>query len=102
MIRRPPRSTLFPYTTLFRTLEESGPENLEAVNWLAANNHYISAAELAVVIQANPAQPLPDELRDYLCRFLRRKSTRLTSRHSPISSVVSYLLADNGDRKGPH
>src|SRR5256884_2892301 len=26
MIRRPPRSTLFPYTTLFRSLSESGPE----------------------------------------------------------------------------
>src|ERR1039457_6366388 len=27
MIRRPPRSTLFPYTTLFRSIEESGAEN---------------------------------------------------------------------------
>src|SRR5437016_10055228 len=27
MIRRPPRSTLFPYTTLFRSLRESGPDH---------------------------------------------------------------------------
>src|SRR2546422_7795205 len=29
MIRRPPRSTLFPYTTLFRSLEEQGLEGVE-------------------------------------------------------------------------
>src|SRR3712207_1417137 len=33
MIRRPPRSTLFPYTTLFRSISE-GPSGDEAVNWL--------------------------------------------------------------------
>src|SRR5438034_7714963 len=28
MLRRPPRSTLFPYTTLFRSVEDGGPEQL--------------------------------------------------------------------------
>ena len=57
-------------------LEESGPENLQMVDWLASNGHHISAEGLAVVIEANPGQPLPDGLRNYLCRFLRGKIKR--------------------------
>src|SRR3712207_7250404 len=34
MIRRPPRSTLFPYTTLFRSLDEIAGGNLQRVTWL--------------------------------------------------------------------
>src|SRR2546430_7329539 len=33
MIRRPPRSTLFPYTTLFRSLTEQYPRNYESRGW---------------------------------------------------------------------
>jgi acyl-CoA synthetase (AMP-forming)/AMP-acid ligase II len=61
-------------------LEESGPENLPAVEWLAAKGHYISAEELAVVIESNPGQPLPDRFRDYLCRFLRGQIQRKRGR----------------------
>src|SRR6478736_7523979 len=63
MIRRPPRSTLFPYTTLFR-----------------------SAAETAV---GRYDQPLR---RDHLeCAPKDRKSTRLNSSHSQISYAVFCL-----------
>src|SRR3712207_7436217 len=37
MIRRPPRSTLFPYTTLFRSMRALWePRLLEAIDWIAA------------------------------------------------------------------
>lgn len=75
-----PKAAEPPQTDMRRTvdiiLEENGPKNLLAVEWLAANGRYISAEELAVVIEANPSQPLPDRLRNYLCRFLRGKVKR--------------------------
>src|SRR2546430_3811236 len=74
MIRRPPRSTLFPYTTLFR----SGP-----VLELGVNEFLFSAA---------------DVLHKRLLGVLRgdapevdRKSTRLNSSHSQISYAVFCL-----------
>src|SRR5687768_17706330 len=67
MIRRPPRSTLFPYTTLFR----SGP---------------LPDYRLDGVIDAGEAEQLPQLLspRD-------RKSTRLNSSHGYISYAVFCL-----------
>src|SRR2546430_12473363 len=67
MIRRPPRSTLFPYTTLFRSRGQ------------AARNHGAAAPD------RRPARPFPgDERGD-------RKSTRLNSSHSQISYAVFCL-----------
>src|SRR5437016_11178716 len=48
MIRRPPRSTLFPYTTLFRSLDLIG----EAYDTLC---RYLSAASIYYAVKANPA-----------------------------------------------
>src|SRR2546430_9745742 len=66
MIRRPPRSTLFPYTTLFRSLEREG-DRLQ-LGWCGRDGHASSG----------------DEDRD-------RKSTRLNSSHSQISYAVFCL-----------
>src|SRR2546430_16227790 len=74
MIRRPPRSTLFPYTTLFR----SGHDGVDAV---------VAAVELddhenaAVAIELGRAGQLDRD----------RKSTRLNSSHSQISYAVFCL-----------
>src|SRR2546427_7569360 len=86
MIRRPPRSTLFPYTTLFRSHGDrrAGPLTAHAmfVRRLApalrqaaraGRGHHGAAVELR-----DPRRP---ELRD-------RKSTRLNSSHSQISYAV--------------
>src|SRR3712207_7372438 len=64
MIRRPPRSTLFPYTTLFRSLAEG------LLDALAHGPHQLVGAELDV---------------------LDRKSTRLNSSHANISYAVFCL-----------
>src|SRR5256885_5986966 len=69
MIRRPPRSTLFPYTTLFRSLDDLGVDH-EAVRVLHAD------------------QVLADEAR---VAAIDRKSTRLNSSHLVISYAVFCL-----------
>src|SRR2546426_4840999 len=75
MIRRPPRSTLFPYTTLFRSVHDVVGRQLAPVH-----------RRLRV-----PAHSLP-ELED-ICRLvgLDRKSTRLNSSHLVISYAVFCL-----------
>src|SRR5437763_7128595 len=71
MIRRPPRSTLFPYTTLFRSPFSAGP----AARGSVVDRHGCG--------RGNPKQS-PDEIRD-------RKSTRLNSSHRCISYAVFCL-----------
>src|SRR3712207_7801180 len=93
MIRRPPRSTLFPYTTLFR----SQLDHLHAVLEVRARGiaegvtrPAVSLAQhrLEVPVLVAEAQFLPDarvpHLRD-------RKSTRLNSSHANISYAVFCL-----------
>src|SRR2546429_7383877 len=75
MIRRPPRSTLFPYTTLFRS--RLLPGRLGPVP--AAADHRVGGADLS---RREKAQPAPG--RD-------RKSTRLNSSHGYISYAVFCL-----------
>src|SRR5256885_6996547 len=86
MIRRPPRSTLFPYTTLFR----SGPERR-----LFYNDHYqpLLGAEHPRALGAPWAEVCPELwhlLGPELAR-VDRKSTRLNSSHLVISYAVFCL-----------
>src|SRR2546427_7315527 len=77
MIRRPPRSTLFPYTTLFRSLARY-PEIQEAIR-----------TERPVIIHDVHEHPLFESIRG--CSCTDRKSTRLNSSHSQISYAVFCL-----------
>src|SRR3712207_8482589 len=85
MIRRPPRSTLFPYTTLFR----SGQDIAAQILWRRGKRHaYLYRVDLAKPKrQATPAQ------RAAIDRALTadRKSTRLNSSHANISYAVFCL-----------
>src|SRR3712207_8770577 len=45
MIRRPPRSTLFPYTTLFRSLLDDGAEPVMLIGLLASSYHRLALAK---------------------------------------------------------
>src|SRR2546421_3994709 len=77
MIRRPPRSTLFPYTTLFRSLRVL----LEAGPVLAGDVHLLVLARLrALLVQMA-----------LLREQIDRKSTRLNSSHGYISYAVFCL-----------
>src|SRR2546422_1865285 len=79
MIRRPPRSTLFPYTTLFRSPYSS-------------LQHLFLRTEDIEGLQRVPAFPVTaGQLAKYSLKYLDRKSTRLNSSHGYISYAVFCL-----------
>src|SRR3712207_7772977 len=96
MIRRPPRSTLFPYTTLFRsmlfhislssivlnTVSAQARETKEKINkgTIKLNSFYIAKE----ITNKAKGQPIKD-----------RKSTRLNSSHANISYAVFCLKKKN-------
>src|SRR3712207_7599993 len=83
MIRRPPRSTLFPYTTLFRSQHVDDAERFEALRARMAGVPL--AADVLAEVQALVGELLVvDVLQD-------RKSTRLNSSHANISYAVFCL-----------
>src|SRR3712207_7705566 len=88
MIRRPPRSTLFPYTTLFRSDPDSAPEEERPVLY-----GLISEVERSDLWDRVSAFSLSGQVT--LAALYRwgtdRKSTRLNSSHANISYAVFCL-----------
>src|SRR2546428_9492225 len=92
MIRRPPRSTLFPYTTLFRSAPCSDRRAQRCESRRRRKRRSSADRELRL-----PADRCPDE-RAHLLRFPQgpdRKSTRLNSSHDQISYAVFCLKKKN-------
>src|SRR3712207_7012025 len=89
MIRRPPRSTLFPYTTLFRS------PILELVERLLGKGYDVKLHDESVLLPR-----LVGANREHLLRTLPqdRKSTRLNSSHANISYAVFCLKKKNTTR----
>src|SRR2546430_11386269 len=95
MIRRPPRSTLFPYTTLFRSLFLNGL-GLGDLAFLFLKMMDGLFPGLPLLIRPPPrftALPAQGELffQDFHQPRVDRKSTRLNSSHSQISYAVFCL-----------
>src|SRR2546430_11641195 len=101
MIRRPPRSTLFPYTTLFRS-----PIGLAMSEKVKFHNKFIAFLKNLPFWSARPPIDLPQahspekrvaimptfkSSRELIDAFGDRKSTRLNSSHSQISYAVFCL-----------
>src|SRR5258708_31909461 len=82
MIRRPPRSTLFPYTTLFRSLALGGPIGIAIGLFLSM----LASGPIRSVMG-----PLVEMLAAIPSVILDRKSTRLNSSHQIISYAVFCL-----------
>src|SRR2546430_7502853 len=80
MIRRPPRSTLFPYTTLFRSRAAASGSQRQVCQTRQIGNLPQGALFAAVISSSGP-----------LTRTVDRKSTRLNSSHSQISYAVFCL-----------
>src|SRR2546426_9156748 len=89
MIRRPPRSTLFPYTTLFRSLRPLGGHDAE---------------ELSGPHGPRPARaPGDDEPLDERARAgLARRSEEHTSELQSPCNLVCRLLLEKKNDPGPH
>src|SRR3712207_8718558 len=92
MIRRPPRSTLFPYTTLFRSHLGRRREDEEGIEPLDA----AGAAHRAVAVDVGAVDAVPVQIGHALLRPFHqlvedRKSTRLNSSHANISYAVFCL-----------
>src|SRR3712207_8832407 len=83
MIRRPPRSTLFPYTTLFRSSHRGMVETI------------INSTRGQEGTMWQPRQPDPELEAEFLRRLIDRKSTRLNSSHANISYAVFCLKKKN-------
>src|SRR2546427_7894539 len=102
MTRRPPRSTLFPYTTLFRSYvfklikdrfaapKEITREQVKAKYRLVKQHDRVGrmADTLEYSLVAFPRKRFSDAL---IAEILDRKSTRLNSSHSQISYAVFCL-----------
>src|SRR2546429_6066011 len=84
MIRRPPRSTLFPYTTLFRS-------RARVVEWVNGYRELLRS-------QGGPAGESEQQFPRWF--DLDRKSTRLNSSHGYISYAVFCLKKKNSRHDG--
>src|SRR3712207_7192650 len=88
MIRRPPRSTLFPYTTLFRSLDDIARRVAADVPGLPADH---------ILIASDHSHSAPDTIGAWggvdeaYFAHIDRKSTRLNSSHANISYAVFCL-----------
>src|SRR3712207_8873684 len=85
MIRRPPRSTLFPYTTLFRSAQGAGDGAQPVLEVLGDLEHHLVEVPADHGLGLRPA-PL-----QALLLVVDRKSTRLNSSHANISYAVFCL-----------
>src|SRR2546430_10025830 len=91
MIRRPPRSTLFPYTTLFRSIRILRDDGTVRVERPDDDGFHRSLHGLTRTLVANMVEGVT---KGYEKR-LDRKSTRLNSSHSQISYAVFCLKKNN-------
>src|SRR2546428_7534958 len=100
MIRRPPRSTLFPYTTLFRSQlrgrqqpygdPHRGYERLGRVARLYHRRYGVGPVSDDVPVVRDGSHPISTVVED-------RKSTRLNSSHDQISYAVFCLTKKTND-----
>src|SRR5258708_26275880 len=98
MIRRPPRSTLFPYTTLFRSMQTQRKAAARGLN----ENYGRELMELHTLgVDGGYTQKDVVEVARVQLHQLDRKSTRLNSSHQIISYAV-FCLQKINNVKGVH
>src|SRR5688572_32099799 len=96
MIRRPPRSTLFPYTTLFRS-NKGKPDEIP----MAGVPHHAAHGYIARLLAKGHRVAICEQLADpaTVRGIVDRKSTRLNSSHSQISYAVFCLKKKKNKNK---
>src|SRR2546425_8666877 len=88
MIRRPPRSTLFPYTTLFRS-------HIEQLPWMTPETRQVALEKLAAF---HPKIGYPERWRDYSGLSIAR-SEEHTSELQSLAYLVCRLLLEKKKKK---
>src|SRR3712207_7930627 len=92
MIRRPPRSTLFPYTTLFRSEPLVRLDRIEPLGVLEVIGlHLVEEPDPPALLLHVDDDPLTLRSHALHRRLQDRKSTRLNSSHANISYAVFCL-----------
>src|SRR3712207_7053569 len=92
MIRRPPRSTLFPYTTLFRSRRGGlRPDGGAGSGWAATRPRNLARDKPALGGGGSPGRARGRRAWKERDRGRDRKSTRLNSSHANISYAVFCL-----------
>src|SRR2546430_8454891 len=101
MIRRPPRSTLFPYTTLFRSMPGVTRDRKELVcEWTGKRFVLVDTGGVDIADPAPLTRAIAQQAREavgeadlvlFVVDARDRKSTRLNSSHSQISYAVFCL-----------
>src|SRR2546427_8406818 len=89
MIRRPPRSTLFPYTTLFRSREKGIVADDGRTT--TVKTRIIARHQQVVRVDREKCEPLADETQE---RLIRRRSEEHTSELQSQSNLVCRLLLE--------
>src|SRR5687768_17648890 len=90
MIRRPPRSTLFPYTTLFR----SDPAHL--------SQYHLTIEPGTLFAASPPSQPADEIVEEMLSRSLRVRSEEHTSELQSRLHLVCRLLLEKKKKTTEH
>src|SRR3712207_6890853 len=89
MIRRPPRSTLFPYTTLFRSRKTVKPAIARGAQKVGRDPESVELATSVFVVSGESDEEIAEQ------REKDRKSIRLNSSHANISYAVFCLKKKN-------
>src|SRR2546430_13329138 len=88
MIRRPPRSTLFPYTTLFRSICASGRCEIPRIRWRVVCGRGVRSEEHTSELQSQS---------NLVCRLLLEKKKKINKKtQTPLTSIyASYASASH-------
>src|SRR2546430_6635293 len=97
MIRRPPRSTLFPYTTLFRSNVEAVPGGDVAVDLDERLGDFARAIDYRGLHPAHVTDAL-----EHLAGFFTQRSEEHTSELQSQSNLVCRLLLEKKKKKSTH
>src|SRR2546428_7898032 len=100
MIRRPPRSTLFPYTTLFRSWSGwlTAPNKLQRAGW---DRHTLKPGDKITIVGNQQKNGSPVLQIRSVAGPEDRKSTRLNSSHDQISYAVFCLKKKKKETVSP-
>src|SRR2546430_7223457 len=93
MIRRPPRSTLFPYTTLFRSL--SGPELSALIMTASREAHRKAAMQVMDAVRSEEHTSELQSQSNLVCRLLlEKKKKNIQQTHEPHDLISNSSLID--------